>query len=256
MKLILAIIKPFKADDVQEALADIGVDHLTLFEAKGFGRQKGTSEIYRGSEYTVTALPKCVLAVAVEDAKVESVFQVIMSASRTDKMGDGIIACLDIEEMRKIRTDERLEATPRGIDLVELRYQAALDSLERVVPAHHQRLETISSPVEAVEIHKDESLKGNPIAPVLAGICLQKALGCDENLVEAYLYYTLALVHGTPGAEALRLALRSLMSQKDHEAATAAMPQFLAKHFATAVGASPTSASATDQLPPPDAVAT
>jgi nitrogen regulatory protein P-II 2 len=106
MKLILAIIKPFKLDDVREALTPLGVQGLTVSEVKGFGRQKGQTEIYRGAEYHVNFIPKVKIEVAVPADRVEQVVEAITKAARTDKIGDGKIFVLDVERVVRIRTGE------------------------------------------------------------------------------------------------------------------------------------------------------
>ena len=107
MKKIEAIIKPFKLDDVKEALGAIGVDGLTVTEVKGFGRQKGHTELYRGAEYIVDFLPKIKLEIVVEDDKTSSVIEAIVGAANTGKIGDGKIFVLPLEEAVRIRTGER-----------------------------------------------------------------------------------------------------------------------------------------------------
>ncbi|HNQ74523.1 MAG TPA: P-II family nitrogen regulator [Verrucomicrobiota bacterium] len=107
MKMIEAIIKPFKLDDVKEALAGIGVEGMTVSEVKGFGRQKGHTEIYRGSEYAVDFLPKIKLEIVVADAQVEAALQAIAAAARTGKIGDGKLFVLPVEQAVRIRTAER-----------------------------------------------------------------------------------------------------------------------------------------------------
>lgn len=107
MKMIEAIIKPFKLDDVKEALAGIGVEGMTVSEVKGFGRQKGHTEIYRGSEYAVDFLPKIKLEIVVADAQVEAALQAIAAAVRTGKIGDGKLFVLPVEQAVRIRTAER-----------------------------------------------------------------------------------------------------------------------------------------------------
>ncbi len=107
MKLIVAVIKPFKLEEVKAALADIGIEGMTVTEVKGFGRQKGHTEIYRGSEYTVDFLPKVKVEVAVDDSRVETAIDAIMKAAHTGKIGDGKIFLLPIEEVVRIRTGER-----------------------------------------------------------------------------------------------------------------------------------------------------
>jgi len=107
MKLIIAIIKPFKLDEVKEALSQVGVEGMTVTEVKGFGRQKGHTEIYRGSEYTVDFLPKVKLEIAVTDESVGKVVETISKAAKTGKIGDGKIFVLPLEEIVRIRTDER-----------------------------------------------------------------------------------------------------------------------------------------------------
>jgi len=109
MKLISAIIKPFKLEEVKEALAEIGIEGMTVTEVKGFGRQKGHTEIYRGSEYTVDFLPKVKLEVAVAGDVAEKAVETIVKAAKTGKIGDGKIFVLPIEEAVRIRTDERGE---------------------------------------------------------------------------------------------------------------------------------------------------
>jgi len=109
MKLITAIIKPFKLDDVRAALHDIGVQGMTATEVKGFGRQKGHTELYRGAEYTVDFLPKVKLEVAVSADKADEVMETIASAARTGKIGDGKIFLSNIEAVVRIRTGEKDE---------------------------------------------------------------------------------------------------------------------------------------------------
>jgi len=106
MKLVVAIIKPFKLDDVREALHEVGIDGMTVIEAKGFGRQKGHTEIYRGAEYAIEFLPKLRLEVAISEDKVESAIEAIGNAARTGKIGDGKIFVLPLEEAVRIRTEE------------------------------------------------------------------------------------------------------------------------------------------------------
>jgi nitrogen regulatory protein P-II 2 len=106
MKLVSAIIKPFKLDDVREALGDLGVQGMTATEVKGFGRQKGHTELYRGAEYVVDFLPKIKVEIAVADDKVDSVIEAIRSASNTGKIGDGKIFVYDLEQAVRIRTGE------------------------------------------------------------------------------------------------------------------------------------------------------
>jgi nitrogen regulatory protein P-II 2 len=106
MKLIMAIIKPFKLDDVREALTPLGVQGLTVSEVKGFGRQKGQTEIYRGAEYHVNFLPKVKIEVAVASEMADQVVEAIMRAAQTGKIGDGKIFVLDIDRAVRIRTGE------------------------------------------------------------------------------------------------------------------------------------------------------
>ena len=109
MKKIEAIIKPFKLEDVKEALAEIGVEGMTVTEVKGFGRQKGHTEIYRGSEYTVDFLPKVKFDLVVPDSGVDKAVQAIIKSAKTGKIGDGKIFVTNIEEAIRIRTEERGE---------------------------------------------------------------------------------------------------------------------------------------------------
>lgn len=106
MKLIKAIIKPFKLEDVKDALAEVGVTGLTATEVKGFGRQKGHTEIYRGSEYTVDFLPKTMIEIVVDDDTVEQVVAAIVEAAKTGKIGDGKVFVLPTESAIRIRTEE------------------------------------------------------------------------------------------------------------------------------------------------------
>jgi nitrogen regulatory protein P-II 2 len=106
MKLIMAVVKPFKLDDVREALVAAGVEGLTVSEVKGYGRQKGQTEIYRGAEYQVNFLPKVQLEVAVEDSAVAKAVEAIKTAAGTGKIGDGKIFVLNVEEAVRIRTGE------------------------------------------------------------------------------------------------------------------------------------------------------
>ena len=110
MKLIIAVIKPFKLEEVKEALAKIGVEGMTVTEVKGFGRQKGHTEIYRGSEYTVDFLPKVKIEIVVADDVKAKTVEAIVKAAKTGKIGDGKVFVVPIEEAVRIRTDERGEA--------------------------------------------------------------------------------------------------------------------------------------------------
>ncbi len=109
MKKIEAIIKPFKLEDVKEALAGVGVEGMTVSEVKGFGRQKGHTEIYRGSEYTVDFLPKLKLEIVLSDDVVEAATEAILNAAKTGKIGDGKVFVLAIEQALRIRTGEEGE---------------------------------------------------------------------------------------------------------------------------------------------------
>jgi len=106
MKLVIAIIKPFKLDDVREALSEIGVQGVTVTEVKGFGRQKGHTELYRGAEYVVDFLPKVKIEVAIADELLDQVVEAISKAANTGKIGDGKIFVLNLEQAIRIRTGE------------------------------------------------------------------------------------------------------------------------------------------------------
>jgi nitrogen regulatory protein PII len=110
MKLIIAIIKPFKLEEVKEALSEIGIEGMTVTEVKGFGRQKGHTEIYRGSEYTVDFLPKVKIEVAVGDELVAKTVETVVKAAKTGKIGDGKVFVVPLEDVVRIRTDERGES--------------------------------------------------------------------------------------------------------------------------------------------------
>ena len=110
MKLIIAIIKPFKLEEVKEALAEIGIEGMTVTEVKGFGRQKGHTEIYRGSEYTVDFLPKVKIEIVVNDDIVTKTVDTIVKAAKTGKIGDGKVFVVSLEQAVRIRTDERGDA--------------------------------------------------------------------------------------------------------------------------------------------------
>ena len=107
MKKIEAVIKPFKMEDVKDALAEIGIQGMTVTEVKGFGRQKGHTEIYRGSEYTVEFLPKVKFEIVVEDSIVQKAVDTIVRAAKTGKIGDGKVFVLPLEDAIRIRTEER-----------------------------------------------------------------------------------------------------------------------------------------------------
>src|SRR5258708_34397946 len=109
MKKIEAVIKPFKVEEIKDALGEIGIEGMTVSEVKGFGRQKGHTEIYRGSEYTVDFLPKIKLEIVVADAQAESVVAAIVKAAKTGKIGDGKVFISHIEESIRIRTAEKGE---------------------------------------------------------------------------------------------------------------------------------------------------
>jgi nitrogen regulatory protein P-II 2 len=106
MKFVTAIIKPFKLDDVRDALSEVGVHGITVTEVKGFGRQKGHTELYRGAEYVVDFLPKVKLDIAVDAKMVDQVTEAIIKAAKTDKIGDGKIFVFDLEQVVRIRTGE------------------------------------------------------------------------------------------------------------------------------------------------------
>ena len=106
MKKIEAIVKPFKTEAVKDALAEVGVEGMTLSEVKGFGRQKGHSEIYRGSEYTVDFLPKVKFEIVVSDDRAQRVVEAILSSARTGKIGDGKVFVTEVEQAIRIRTEE------------------------------------------------------------------------------------------------------------------------------------------------------
>lgn len=110
MKLVTIIIKPFKLDDVREALSDAGVHGLTVTEVKGFGRQRGHTELYRGAEYVVDFLPKTRIDVAVTDDMIDDVIETVIAAARTGKVGDGKIFVTPLEQVVRIRTGETGEA--------------------------------------------------------------------------------------------------------------------------------------------------
>ena len=112
MKLITAIIKPFKMDDVSEALFDMGIQGITVTEVKGFGRQKGHTELYRGAEYVVDFLPKLKLELLVSDERVDAIIDIITKAAHTGKMGDGKIFVTSLEQVVRIRTGEE------GVDAI------------------------------------------------------------------------------------------------------------------------------------------
>ena len=106
MKMVTAIVKPFKLDEVREALSALGVQGMTVTEVKGFGRQKGHTELYRGAEYVVDFLPKVKLEAAIDDAQLERVVEAIEHAARTGKIGDGQVVVSDLEQVLRIRTGE------------------------------------------------------------------------------------------------------------------------------------------------------
>jgi nitrogen regulatory protein PII len=110
MKKIEAIIKPFKMEDVKEALSEIGVEGMTVSEVKGFGRQKGHTEIYRGSEYTVDFLPKVKFEIVIADERVQRAVDAIVQSAKTGKIGDGKVFILPIDDAIRIRTEERGES--------------------------------------------------------------------------------------------------------------------------------------------------
>jgi nitrogen regulatory protein P-II 1 len=110
MKLVSAIIKPFKLDEVREVLSEVGVTGLTVTEVKGFGRQRGHTELYRGAEYVVDFLPKVKIELVIEDKLVDQAIDAIQNAARTNKIGDGKIFVTDVERVIRIRTGEQGEA--------------------------------------------------------------------------------------------------------------------------------------------------
>jgi nitrogen regulatory protein P-II 2 len=107
MKLITAIIKPFKLDDVRKAVADVGVQGVTVTEVRGFGRQRGHTEIYRGAEYSVEFIPKTKIEIAVDDSLADQVIEAITNSAKTGKVGDGKIFVFDLAQVVRIRTNER-----------------------------------------------------------------------------------------------------------------------------------------------------
>ncbi len=109
MKKIEAIIKPFKLEEVKDALSDVGIEGMTVTEVKGFGRQKGHTEIYRGSEYTVDFLPKIKIELVMADASLDTAIKAIVGAAKTGKIGDGKVFVYNVEEVVRIRTEEKGE---------------------------------------------------------------------------------------------------------------------------------------------------
>lgn len=107
MKLVVAVIKPFKLDDVKEAVEGLGIQGMTVFDARGFGRQRGHTEVYRGAEYQVDFIPKTRLEIVVDDDQVDPVVKAIVSAAKTDSIGDGKVWVVPVEEVVRIRTSER-----------------------------------------------------------------------------------------------------------------------------------------------------
>ncbi|MBV62284.1 MAG: transcriptional regulator [Nevskiales bacterium] len=107
MKMITAIIKPFRLDDVRQALSEVGVQGMTVTEVKGFGRQKGHTELYRGAEYVVDFLPKVKIEIAVDDGMVDTAVEAIMAAAKTGQIGDGKIFVQPVEQVLRIRTGEQ-----------------------------------------------------------------------------------------------------------------------------------------------------
>ena len=107
MRLVTAIVKPFKLDDVKTALTDLGVQGMTVSEVQGFGRQRGHTEVYRGAEYTVDFVPKARVEVVVDDADADRVVAAIVTAARTDKIGDGKVWTTPVDEVVRVRTGER-----------------------------------------------------------------------------------------------------------------------------------------------------
>lgn len=107
MKLVMAIVKPFKVEDVKEALREVGVAGLTVSEARGFGRQRGHTEVYRGAEYQVDFVPKSRIEVMVDDDQVDGVIDAIVKSARTGKIGDGKVAVLPLDDVVRIRTGEQ-----------------------------------------------------------------------------------------------------------------------------------------------------
>jgi nitrogen regulatory protein PII len=107
MKVVVAVIKPFKLDDVKEALEDIGVQGMTVTDARGFGRQKGHTEVYRGAEYQIDFVPKIRIEVAVDDDRVNEIVKAIVSSAKTDSIGDGKVWVIPAEEVIRIRTGEK-----------------------------------------------------------------------------------------------------------------------------------------------------
>ena len=106
MKIVSTIIKPFKLDDVREALSEIGINGMTVYEVKGFGRQKGHTELYRGAEYVVDYIPKVKFEIAIDDDQVDQVIETIIDAAKTGKIGDGKIFVTNLEHVVRIRTSE------------------------------------------------------------------------------------------------------------------------------------------------------
>jgi nitrogen regulatory protein PII len=107
MKVVVAVIKPFKLDDVKEALEDIGVQGMTVTDARGFGRQKGHTEVYRGAEYQIDFVPKIRIEVAVDDDQVNEIVKAIVASAKTDSIGDGKVWVIPAEEVIRIRTGEK-----------------------------------------------------------------------------------------------------------------------------------------------------
>jgi len=238
MKLVTAIIKPFMLEEIKNALMEVGIEGMTVYEVRGFGRQRGHTEIFTGSTYSVGFLPKLEVQIAVHDELVEAVCSAICSAARTGKIGDGLVLVAPLEVVTRVRTGESFGSFRPGgqhvgglpPESMEAVYQQELQTL----CAHDSdyKLLMMCKPLKTkeLELHLQKTKAGLRTAPLLAGICYHLGEPLEDS-TNAYMYYTLAAIHGVPMAVELRNAVKAAMSRKEIARAQELTRQFVACHL-------------------------
>ncbi len=244
MKLIIAIIKPFKLETVKDALENVGVNGMTTFDVRGFGKQKGHSEIFRGSEYSLDFLPKITLLIAVEDREVEAACGAIRSSAMTGKLGDGRIMVLGMEAMQHIRTGEVIRSAEliQAVEAVEpvgnsstgnllWRYENFLEALCGQDVEYKQFKAVPTDKNQELKLHLRKCKEGISQAFVLAGICFHVGKNTVNDAIQAYMHYNIATLLGISEAGDFRSMISASMTSEEISQAQGLTRKFVARHL-------------------------
>jgi len=222
--LITAIIKPFKLEEVRDALAEIGIEKITASEVKGFGRQKGHTEIYRGSEYAVDFLPKIQIQIAIEDHQVDQVQQAVAKGAYTGKIGDGVVFVTQLEYFKNIRTEESSYSTSVE-EYLRSHYQEAVTRLRARDADYRLARLTFKELADELSLNIQKAKAGSPLAALLCGLCFHLGIGHADK-VQAYSFYNIASLHGIHDARVLRDMIKSRMTAMEVSTAQEESRQF------------------------------